>query len=92
MMEFTADRVPITEGLVCYDNNLDVVVVGEPAHVERNENTGKSVTWYRVYQYINNDGLHTVRGRSMGTFDGGRLSTTFRNYHGKTFRAPTPIN
>lgn len=82
MMDRTADGVVITEGLVCYDNNLDVVKVGKPYHTERNEREGRDVIWYR---------LTTLDGQPDGSADGGRLSTTFRDYNGKRWVAPEPI-
>lgn len=83
MKHYTADRVEVVPGLVCYDNNLDVVVVGEEAYEETNQNTGVTVTWFRLTYHKD--------GARAGSCDGSRLSTTFRNYKGQTFRAPESI-
>jgi len=70
----TADRKPITEGLVCYDNNLTVVRVTLDGAREDH-----GVAWYACYD--------AVTGSRSPMMDGGRLSTTFRDYNGNTCSA-----
>lgn len=60
---------PITEGLIAFDNNLDLVRVGELHYSERNENTGTVANWFRVFD--------PMTGKRDGAMDESRLTTRF---------------
>ena len=74
----TADGKPITDGMICYDNNLGIVRVHLDDAREENGVLGP-VLWYRT--------TDCLTGRESARMDGGRLSTTFRDYHGNVARA-----
>lgn len=78
-MDRTADGVEVREGLVCYDNNLDVVVVGKPLPY----GNPAEPTWYSTTYYEGGG-----KGPSQ---DASRLSTTFRDYNGKRWVAPQVV-
>lgn len=69
-MDRTADRVPVTEGLIAYDNNLDLVRVTLEGVREDH-----GVKWYECFD--------TLTGKRSPMMDGGRLATVHLDYDGK---------